>query len=90
MVDMVPQCPECRSVEPYHTPMCSKPAASVTSATNGEEMAKVATLRDKFAMAALQGLLAGEFLLAGNFLPDFEEAAYLAYETADAMLLARK
>jgi hypothetical protein len=49
----------------------------------------VATLRDQFAMAALTGMLTG--MLSDHFRPmDVERAAELAFETADAMIRARK
>ena len=49
----------------------------------------VATLRDQFAMAALTGMLMG--MLSDHFRPmDVERAAELAFETADAMIRARK
>jgi len=45
----------------------------------------VATLRDQFAMAALTGMLSDDFRPI-----DVERAAELAFETADAMIRARK
>jgi len=45
----------------------------------------VATLRDQFAMAALTGMLSDDFRPM-----DVERAAELAFETADAMIRARK
>lgn len=49
------------------------------------DMEKLPTLRDQFAMAALQGLIACE-TTHGNH----EEFAEWAYEYADAMIAARK
>ena len=46
----------------------------------------VATLRDQFAMAALTGMLSDVHFRA----MDVERAAELAFETADAMIRARK
>lgn len=58
---------------------------------NAEIVARLAeggkTLRDEFAMAALKGLLAGQFSDPGHY--NLKELPEEAYEIANAMLAAR-
>ena len=53
--------------------------------TTSEELVPVMTLRDKFAMAALTGLLAGAYSES----PIDKSTALAAYQVADAMMEAR-
>lgn len=48
------------------------------------------TLRDQFAMSALQGLLANQQCAPFSYEGDVEQSVRCAYRLADAMLEARK
>ena len=48
------------------------------------------TLRDQFAMSALQGILANQQCAPFSYAGDVEQSVRCAYRLADAMLEARK
>lgn len=48
------------------------------------------TLRDQFAMSALQGILANQQCAPFSYAGDVEQSVRCAYHLADAMLEARK
>lgn len=81
----------------HYTPNYSESLDAITGRLEriADDMDECATLRDRFAMAALQGLLAGESPEVGMFTSDDEKTgvqkvAESAYAHADAMLVTRK
>lgn len=55
-----------------------------------EISANTPTLRDQFAMSALQGILANQQCAPFSYEGDVEQSVRCAYRLADAMLEARK
>lgn len=72
--------------EPYYCPNCG--------ADNNSDLAdtpvNTPTLRDQFAMSALQGILANQQCAPFSYAGDVEQSVRCAYRLADAMLEARK
>ncbi len=73
---------------------CAETRNSVSHTQAAESLHEISvntpTLRDQFAMSALQGILANQQCAPFSYEGDVEQSVRCAYRLADAMLEARK
>ena len=69
---------------------CAETSNAVSHTQSAESLHEPPTLRDQFAMSALQGILANQQCAPFSYAGDVEKSVRCAYRLADAMLEARK